>query len=346
METTDVLGERRASVLRTIIDEYVASAAPVGSQTVLRRARLEVSSATVRNDMAVLEADGYIIQPHTSAGRIPAERGYRWFVDHAARTDRLASEANAAIRHFFADVDTEIERLLLGTSRLLTSLTSLAAIVLAPQWEDARLASVHLTMLDARRLLIVLITRTGRVVKVSIDTDEDIAADRLGIAAEVLNRSLVGTPAWRLGRIAAEHPDPDVAALLVSVRDGLARVAAAERADTAADVFVGGTSHLAESVVAPLELREVLEFLEEQQHLSEVLQSLVEGGGRGVVVRLGSELPDLPAMSVVVAPYSVAGAGSCGVVGILGPLRMDYAQAMSAVHAVSGRLEATLHPED
>lgn len=329
------LGQRRARVLKAIIDEYVCSAAPVGSATVLRRSGLDVSSATVRNDMAALEADGYIFQPHTSAGRVPSQRGYRWYVDNWASTGGLPSRDQHEIGDFFAGVDAGVEYLLAGTSRLLTSLTSLAAVVLAPHWEDAALASVHLTMLDPRRLLMVLVTRSARVVKVIVDTDADIAGDRLAAADAVLNRHLVGSSAWRLRAVDARHPDPEVELVLGSVRDAL------ERADaTDSEVYSGGLANLAAVLDPADELAEVLELLDEQQRMAALLQRLVDGERLGVVVRIGSEVPSMHAMSVVAAPYRAGEA--TGALGLLGPLRMDYSHAMSAVHAVTDQLETTL----
>lgn len=333
------LGPRRARILKAIIDEYVSSAAPVGSATVLRRSGLDVSSATVRNEMAALEADGFISQPHTSAGRVPSQLGYRWFVDNWASATRLSSRERGEIGEFFAGVDAGIERLLAGTSRLLTSLTSLAAVVLAPHWQDAALASVHLTMLDPRRLLVVLVTRSGRVVKVTVDTDDEIASDRLSIADEILNRHLVGSSDWRLHAVTAEHPDPDVAMVLGSVRDAL------DHADPMdSDVYSGGLANLAAALEPAGDLADVIEMLEEQGRMAELLQRLLEGERIGVVVRIGSEVPSLHAMSVVVAPYRAG--ESTGAVGLLGPLRMDYSLAMSAVHAVTDQLESTLQHGD
>lgn len=329
------LGQRRARVLKAIIDEYVCSGAPVGSATVLGRSGLDVSSATVRNDMAALEADGYIFQPHTSAGRVPSQSGYRWYVDNWASAERLPSSDKDEIGDFFAGVDAGIERLLAGTSRLLTSLTSLAAVVLAPHWQDAALASVHLTMLDPRRLLVVLVTRSARVLKVTVETDTDVAGDRLAIADEVLKRHLVGSSQWSLHRAATEHPDPDVAFVLGSVCDALDR---AERTDS--EVYSGGIANLAAVLDPSDDLTEVLELLDEHQRMAALLQQLVERDGLGVVVGIGTEVPSLHGMSVVAAPYKAGDA--TGALGLLGPLRMDYTHAMSAVHAVTDHLESTL----
>lgn len=335
MRDTSQLGRRRERVLKAIIEEYVYSAVPVGSATVLRRSGLDVSSATVRNDMAALEADGFISQPHTSAGRVPSEHGYRWYVDNWASAKRLPSRDQDEIGDFFAEVGAGVERLLAGTSRLLTSLTSLVAVVLAPHWRDAALASVHLTMLEPRSLLLVLVTRSARVVKVTVETEADVASDRIAVADAILNRHLVGSSEWKLHALAVQHPDPEVAIVLGSVRDALDRADAAE-----SELYSGGLAHLA-GVLGPAdELAEVLELLDEQQRMAELLQHLVEGERLGVVVRIGSEVPSLHAMSVVAAPYRAGDA--TGALGLLGPLRMDYTHAMSAVHAVTDQLESTL----
>src|SRR4249919_1467880 len=159
------LDERKAAILRAIVEQYVDTALPVGSQTVTQRAGLGVSAATVRNEMSMLEREGYITQPHTSAGRVPTDRGYRYYVDHLAGVTTLAPTERRRIAEFFTSATMAMDDLLLQTSQLLTRVTAHAAVVVGPQTEAVVIRGAHFALLQPRVVLAVVILSNGAVEK-------------------------------------------------------------------------------------------------------------------------------------------------------------------------------------
>ena len=334
------LDERRAAVLRAIVEEYVSTAQPVGSATVLRRRRLKVSPATVRNDMAMLEAHGFITQPHTSAGRVPSDLGYRYFVDHYARADRLTAPERETLGHLFDSARRELEDVLGTTSRILGAFTSAAAVVTAPQVGQSLLVSVHLTLVQPHLLVAVLVTEQGRVIKVVAESADDFPSDRVGAANEALSRLLVDTPAWRCGGAREPCPDPGVEGIVAAV------LAAVEGLEEPADgLFLGGAATVAERFTELEVVHDILATLEKQAMVVDLLQGLLADES-DVVVRIGSEMTqdEFRRTSVVVTTYQAGNAA--GAVGIVGPTRMDYSKVMSAVNYVAERLQSTLHAQD
>lgn len=334
---TAVLSARRAAILKTVIEEYVGSGAPVGSATVIRRVPLGVSTATIRNDMAALASDGYISQPHTSAGRIPEDRGWRYFVDHFAAIDCLSAGDRSVIATFFREASVELDHLLAATSRLLAQLTHLAAVVVTPMMEDMTLADLHLTQLASGRILVVLITRTGRVAKVVAEGDGDVAEAVLAAAERHLRKMLVGTHDWTWRRRVLEIPDPDVATIVRRILDALAR---SDRAP--ADVFLDGASELAERIDEVATLRAMLNVLDQRRALVDALSAVVLAAPSTPIVQIGSEISIGGFRDASVVLTSYRSGQSIGLVGLVGPVRMDYTRAMSAVQYVSEQLECAL----
>ena len=331
-----MLDERKAKILRAVVEEYVASAQPVGSGHVARAPGLAVSSATVRNDMAALEQEGYLTQPHTSAGRIPTDKGYRYFVDHIDAPARLDTGQAQQVRSFFARAHGELEQMLADTSRLLSRLTDAAAVVVGPPTDTITVRSVQLVGLAPRAVLLVIVLANGGVEKATIELAEDIDDVRLGAATAHLAAAAVGRPVSSLAGVTAVG-DGVTDALLEQVR----RVTAVRHDDP---VFVDGTSRMAASFEAVETVTEVLRILEEQLVVVTLLRDVVD---RGLQVAIGVEtgMAPLADCSLVVAPYSVDGE-SAGSIGVLGPTRMNYPQALAAVAVVSQRLGNRLSEGD
>jgi heat-inducible transcriptional repressor len=329
-----MLDERKASILRAVVEEYIETAQPVGSGHVANAAAVKVSSATVRNEMAVLEQEGYLRQPHTSAGRIPTEKGYRYFVDHVIESlpgpGRLGPSQVEQVRTFFAQAHGQLEQLLHDTSRLLSDVTHYTAVVTAPPAERATIRSVQLVGLSARVALVVVVLSNGVLERRSLELADDIGDDRLAAATAVLSRHLVGQPMSG----AAEPPptgDDDTDGVIRAALDAMAT-----DVDGDDQIYVGGAARVAAGFEAVETVRQVLDLLEHQFVVVTLLRSVLD---RGLHVAIGTEtgLEPLSECSVVVAPYSVEGEPT-GTVGILGPTRMNYPQAMAAVAVVSQRL--------
>jgi heat-inducible transcriptional repressor len=327
-----VLDDRKLAVLRAIVEDFVSTNEPVGSRALVDRHNLDVSPATIRNDMAVLEEQGYIVQPHTSAGRIPTEQGYRLFVDRLSGVKPLSAAERRAIETFLAGA-YDLDSVVMRTVRLLAQLTRQVAVVQYPSLTRSAVRHIELVPLSDLRLLLVLITDTGRVEQRVVELPAEIGEDSITQLRAVLNACLDGRKLADVATVVAELP---------------ARVSAAERpnaaavfsviAETVVDrheerVVVGGASNLTSSDFSR-GLHEVLEALEEQVVLMRLLGE--SGDQAAVTVRIGSEneVDGLRNTSLVATGYG-AGNQSLARLGVIGPTRMDYPTAMGAVRAVA-----------
>ncbi|CAN5799995.1 heat-inducible transcriptional repressor HrcA [soil metagenome] len=342
-----LLDERKASILRAVVEEYIDTAQPVGSGHVSRAADVSVSSATVRNEMAVLEQEGYLHQPHTSAGRVPTDKGYRFFVDDLAGPGRLDAARSQQVRSFFAHTHGELEQMLRDTSRLLSNLTDYAAVVVGPPHEAATVRSVQLVNLGGGIALAVIVLSNGVVEKRSLDLtslpgaprpgdgsagagpidDGRLAAAGAHLNGQLVDRALVGFSIPSPTPTGDDRTDAVVAAVVEAF-------AGSEHTDD--QVFVGGAARMASAFDAVDTVRRVLTILEEQFVVVGLLRDVLD---RGLSVAIGAEtgMETLAECSLVVAPYEVEGEVS-GSIGVLGPTRMHYPQALAAVAVVSNRL--------
>lgn len=335
MTDTPELDERKASVLRAIVEEYVETAQPVGSQTVARASDLGVSSATIRNDMTVLEREGYIAQPHTSAGRIPTDRGYRFFVDHFTQKGPLPPQQHRAVADFFESSHRALEDLLNETSQLLARLSRHAAVVVGPQPDQALVRGVQLVRLHERTALLVVVLSNGAIERHVLQVGDDVDDDGLTTAARALEAGLVGH-AWGTAPDPVATGDPVVDRVIDDTRRGILALSTPDHREP---LYVGGVSHLAaeqEAFSTAQSAARLLEMLEHQVVVVSVVHELLQAG---LTVRIGSEnqIEELRECALVLAPYEVDGQAA-GVVGVLGPTRMDYRHALSAVAAVSQQL--------
>ncbi|HZQ85002.1 MAG TPA: heat-inducible transcriptional repressor HrcA [Acidimicrobiales bacterium] len=332
-----MLDDRKAAILRAVVQEYIETAQPVGSAHVTRSGDLAVSSATVRNEMASLERDGYLTQPHTSAGRIPTDKGYRFFVDQLAPPGGLLPVHRQRVKEFFAKAHGELEQMLHDTSQFLSGLTDYAAVVVGPPHEVASIRSVQLVALGQRVALLVLVLSNGVVDKYSVELGADIGEERVAAAGARLAQHLVGRTPGEPGAVAASGD-----ALTDAVVDSaIAAMTAAVTDDEPDHVFVGGASRMAAAFDAVETVRGVLTILEQQYVVVGLLRDVLD---RGLSVAIGAEhgVEPLAECSVVVAPYAVDGEHT-GTIGVLGPTRMNYPQALAAVAVVSQRLGRHLH---
>ncbi len=345
-----MLDDRKAAILTTVVNEYISTAQPVGSSHVVKAEGVNVSSATVRNEMALLEQDGYLVQPHTSAGRIPTDKGYRYFVDCLAGPGTLAQPQRQQVRDFFAHAHGELEQMLAETSHLLSQLTDYAAVVVRPADEVALIRSVQLVDLGHHAVLLVIVLSNGRVEKKTLDLDASegrsgpparSASEReswpssqhdLSQAGAVLAAHLMGKTLF-----AATVPPPTghegVDAILARTTSALANLGHDGEPD---HIFVGGASRMASAFDAVATVRSVLGILEQQYVVVSLLKDVLD---RGLSVSIGAEngIAPLAECAVVVSPYQIEGE-QVGTIGVLGPTRMNYPQALAAVAAVGQRL--------
>ena len=333
--------ERRLEVLRAIVQDYVSTSEPVGSKALLDRHQLGVSAATVRNDMAALEDEGLIVAPHTSAGRIPTDAGYRTFVDQLAQIKPLSRAERTAIRTFIEE-SVDLDDVVARTTRLLSTLTGQAAVVQYPSLNVARVRHLELVVLSQQQVMLVIILSTGQVeqrvlelgVRLPTDESEQLVRDlraELNEHSAGRRRSEASAAVRALGAAATDGPQDDVQRARVDLLDEVADILGEERGER---VMITGTANLARSSSDfPMTLGPVLEALEEHVVLLRLLAQLNDHPQDGVSVRIGAENPvaGLAGTSVVTTSYNAGGAG----MGVLGPTRMDYASTMAAVRAVA-----------
>ncbi len=323
-----MLDERKSAILHAVVEEYIETAAPVGSGAVARSANLSVSSATVRNEMAQLEAEGFLNQPHTSAGRVPTDKGYRAFVDGLDLRSVAVPQAEK-ISGFFSRVRGEIEELMTETARMLTGLTEHTALVVDHTDGGAKVCSVQLVSLSPETVLAVLVLSTGAVQKLTITT-EPLEPEVVSGASELLAQLMVGHQAGFVPSIDGADVRPES----TLVRRVLVELESNHASDDT--LYVEGTSRVASAFEAADTVRRVLTILEEQLVVVNLIEDVVDRGQR---VAIGGEtgVEPLRSCSVVVAPLEVAG-DHAGSVAVLGPTRMNYPQAMAAVAIVSRQL--------
>jgi heat-inducible transcriptional repressor len=326
------LNERQAAILEAVVTEYIGSAEPVGSSHVANAPGVQVSSATVRSEMVALERDGYLVQPHTSAGRIPTDKGYRFFVDHLTQPGVLGPTQHKQVCSFFDQVHGEMEDMLERATGLLSELTSYAAVVVGPSHDTATIRSVQVVGLAPRVALLVVVLSDGAVEKRTIELEVDITDDVLHAAGALLTSQLVArttSASWSVP--SSGNADVDRVVAAAGTAFGLI-----ERSMESDQVFVGGPSRLAQSFDAVETVRSVLGILEQQLVVVTLLRDVLN---RGLSVAIGTEhgYEPLASCAVVVAPVSIDGY-ELGAVGLFGPTRMDYPRALAAAHVVGERL--------
>jgi heat-inducible transcriptional repressor len=329
------LDDRKAAVLRAVVEEYIETAQPVGSGHVAASSGLAVSAATIRNEMGALEREGYLQQPHTSAGRVPTEKGYRFYVDRLAPPDLQSADA-ATVAAFFDRAHGEIEWMLGQTSGLLSNLTSCAAVVLGPPYEASLVRTAQLVALTDRVVLVVVLLANGVVEKHTIELNEPMGADEVVQAQVLLARQVEGRATTALGG-PPETGRPAVDRLVAVALELMGGEASAHDAE---HVFVDGASRVASAFDAVETVREILGILEQQLVVVSLLRDVMS---RGLNVAIGTEtgMAPLEECALVVSPYEIGGVPA-GTIGVLGPTRMDYPQALAAVAVVSQRLSDRL----
>lgn len=327
--------ERRLEVLRAIVQDYVRTSEPVGSKALLERHQLGVSAATVRNDMAALEDEGLITAPHTSAGRIPTDAGYRLFVDRLQQIKPMSKAERAAIERFLAGA-VDLDDIVARTTRLLASLTQQVAVMQYPSLTRSTVRHIELVPVDGDRLMVVLIVNTGRVEQRMVEAGRDLTreADLIAGLRDLINEQAVGQPLTEVpARLAAvaDRVAPEDRPLAGAVAQALA---AATEQSVEERVVLAGTANLARvGSDFPTTLSQVLEALEEHVVLLKLLQTVpTVTDGDHVSVSIGTENPYEPLRTTSVVSTTYGGAGSLGVVG---PTRMDYGQAMVTVRSVA-----------
>ena len=329
---------RAQAILRAVIEEYVTTAIPVGSQALVDRYHLGVSSATVRNILAELELAGLLDHPHTSAGRIPTDAGYRWYVESIMDAAPLPQVEQLMIRHQFGQVEFASEHWFRLAASTIASLTHAAGLATAAKPAAARVRRVDLVSLNDRMASLVVVLREGAIKQalVSLATPEG-QADLTTVAA-MLNELVDGATADLIeGRLARLDPASPHAGLLAQVGERILRVLRDYDRTAVEEVFSDGLLNVmgAPEFAHSEKLRRVFTALENRAYLGQLVGSVAESGRVTVYIGEENEAPDMREVALVLAPYGRPGI-AVGVVGVLGPTRLAYPEAIGTVRFVSG----------
>jgi len=336
------LDKRKAYILATVVYEYVATAEPVGSQTLTQKYNLGVSSATVRNEMAELEAGGYLVQPHTSAGRIPSDAGYRTYVDQLMQPEEMPNEERRRIREELRDASHELDEIIDHTTRLLGRLSNNLAFVTRPQQESQTFKHVQLIWLSPRTGVAIVVTSLGVAAQSLFELGSEVVPDELTRFSNALNARFNN-------RLLRDVSDAEIATVAreMNLSDDLRNAVAASmqsaRSNELPAVAAAGAQNLLDQPEFQdlRKLRSILRIIEEQKTLYDIVADAMSSDIASVKIghELGSD--ELSDLSVVTVPYRF-GANAMGMLSILGPRRMPYARLLALASGTADTLSQRL----
>ncbi|NSW53042.1 MAG: heat-inducible transcription repressor HrcA [Anaerolineae bacterium] len=333
----DELTERQRYLLTLIIHDYIQHAHPVGSKYLVNEFNLGLSSATVRNELSTLDEKGYLRQPHTSAGRVPTEDGYRYFVGHLLQNTELPSPTRHMIAHQFYQMPYDVEQWMRLAASILAQHSHAASVVTAPHPEEARFKHLELIQTRGRQVLMILVLQGGEVDQQYITLTEPVSQQQLSEAAQSLTNRLVNASADQVGHMALNLSglEQDIARLVLQEMKSV-------NINPMGEVFLDGISHvLAEpEFVDSEDARMAIRSLEERSILRDLLVSshpTSEVGGVQVLIGGEGTRDELRQCSLILTQYGVPGMVT-GMLGVMGPMRMPYGRSISTIRFLSSLL--------
>lgn len=333
------MDERKNRVLQAIIEDYVSTAEPVGSRTIARKYNLGVSPATIRNEMSDLEELGYLEQPHTSAGRIPSDRGYRYYVDCLMQTREVTPAEHELIRRTFQRKMREIDVLVRETARLLSDATQLTAVISGPQMGKASFREMRLVPLGRDKAVLIYITDTGFIENQVLELPVELTMLELERVSEVLNQQLRGQRVESLSRAAIQELHRELSRYGALLEQALTFLESRMMPDEKQRLYLGGTTHMLDQPeFRDVEkLRNLLNLLEHEEIVADVLD--LGRDTEGIQIQIGEEIRvrQLTDCSVVSATYRL-GDQVIGKMGVIGPKRMEYGRIVSIMNAITQHL--------
>lgn len=330
----DRLTERDRQILHAVVTDYIASAEPVGSRTISRKYGLNLSPASVRNVMADLEEAGYLQQPHTSAGRIPTDKGFRFYVD-LLEPRPLSRQEQERIRSRYNTPLGDGAEVLRETSRLLSAFSSLAGLAVAPRIEATRFRHIEFVRLRERDILVILVTETGVVHNKLIHADEPLTQDRLHEISNYLNSIIAGlTLRQARERLLAEmRADKALYDRLYAEAQALARRAFESAEESAeSEVFIEGKLSIAEQpeFASVEKMKALFKAFEEKSLLIKLIDKSMQARGLQIIIGHESEADEMAGCSLILSHYTV-GDEVVGTLGVIGPTRMNYSRVIPVV---------------
>lgn len=345
MKSNQGLDDRKMKILQTIIKTYLETSEPVGSRTISKYADLNLSSATIRNEMADLEDLGYIVQPHTSAGRIPSDKGYRWYVDMLM--DEKEQEVTEMKEQMLQKAD-KMDQLLKQAAKVLAANTNYATMISAPTYNRNKLKFIQLSQVDENQIIAVIVME-GNIIKNKIVTvGEELGNETLLKLNMLLNTNLTGMSIEEinLGMIARLKEQAGIHSEVISdVLDAVANVIQVDDLE----IYTSGATNIFKypELSDKQSAQEIISAFEEKQQLASIVTQTLADEEKGIQVYIGNETPvqNMKDCSVVTATYEL-GEGMQGTIGIVGPKRMDYEHVMKTLKTLMAELDAIFHKEE
>ncbi len=336
-----MLSERQKLILSAIVDDYIRSAEPVGSRSISKRGDVAYSPATIRNEMSDLEEMGYLEQPHTSAGRIPSHKGYRYYVDHLLKFGLLSNHEMQTMKGFFNDKIQEIEQVAQQAAMILSGLTNYTSIVLGPEMFSTSLRHMQFLPLNSESAVAIIVTSTGHVENKIIKIPAGVPMNEIEKVVQILNDRLQGVPLVQLKSKLYSEIVEEIRKHVSKYKELIRMVESALISDEMNRVFLGGTTNM---LIQPEfkdveKVKTILDLFDETETIARMFSSVPEG----IQVRIGQEnsVEAINNCSLITATYSLDGQ-ILGSIGVLGPTRMDYARIISLLDRFSKDLEKSM----
>ena len=332
-----MLTERQRLILHAIIDDYIRSAEPVGSRSISKRGNVAYSPATIRNEMSDLEELGYLEQPHTSAGRIPSHKGYRYYVDHLLKLGRLGDHEINTIKRFFAERMNHVEQVIQHAASMLSGMTNYTTIVMGPEVIGTRLKHMQIVPLNECTAVAIIVTNTGHVENKTFTLPENVPMNELERFVNILNAKLAGVSLLQFKARLHSEVASELKRYVSRYEELLGLLDDAIKEDDKERIFLSGTTNmLIQPEFKDLEkVKGILDLLDE----APTLVKLFSGVPEGIQVRIGEEnsVEAISNCSLITASFSFEGQ-AIGTIGILGPTRMEYSKVISLLDQLSKQM--------
>ncbi|MCQ2565529.1 MAG: heat-inducible transcriptional repressor HrcA [Clostridia bacterium] len=335
------LNERKLQILQAIIADFISTGEPVGSRTLSKNPEIEVSAATIRNEMADLEEMGYLTHPHTSAGRIPSDKAYRLYVDEFMDTSDLPDDRKEAIREKLSETRTELDATIEHAAELLSEMTNLTSFAITPQVNENKLKYIQFLPVDERTVVLMLVSEKGKVLNKAIRLSVPYTEENLELMSKVMTHNYMGkTISSIMARDIIKDFTNDMSSLAGLAKDVAPSFMKTLQKMLDVDLYMNGYTNvfdLPEYSQDPVKSRNFLQLLENKSHLKDVIVNRDEG----LVITIGDEnSEDMQDVSLITADYKVNGK-LVGKLGVIGPKRMKYGEISSVIKYISENISET-----
>ncbi|OQY45986.1 MAG: heat-inducible transcription repressor HrcA [Anaerolineaceae bacterium 4572_78] len=332
------LTERQEKILEIIVRRYTVGAVPIGSKTLVKSYNLGVSSATVRNEMSILEKNGYLTQPHTSAGRLPTEKGYRYFVKTLMEEHELSANEQLMIRHQFHQARLEVDQWMKLSATVLAHTTQAASLITPPKFSQCRLKHLELISIHDTIMLIILVLKEGTVKQQILNLDTAYTQDKLRIISHQL------TDLWKECDVQTiNNTIPTLMGLSAKVAEMVIDTMERINARKSSDMYYDGLLHILEEtgLTEGESLQQIVRVFEERCVLDQLVSRVLQQGGMQIIIGGEGEWHNLSHISIILSRYGIDNQ-AWGALGVMGPMRMPYGRAVSIVRFMSGLMSGLL----